>query len=67
MYNNKKVLNNTERGKMITRDLFKYLINNSKKYISKELLKNEQKERLVADFIAGMTDRYAFNLHKKIK
>ena len=67
MYNNKKVLNNTEKGKMITRDLFKYLINNSKKYISKELLKIEQKERLVADFIAGMTDRYAINLHKKIK
>ena len=67
MYNNKKVLNNTEKGKMITRDLFKYLINNSKKYISKELLNIEQKERLVADFIAGMTDRYAINLHKKIK
>ena len=30
-------------------------------------LKKEQKERLIADFIAGMTDRYAINLHKKIK
>ena len=67
MYNNKKVLTNTDKGKMITKDLFKYLLNNPKKYISRELLKNEQKERLIADFIAGMTDRYAINLHKKIK
>ena len=39
---------------------------NPKKYINKELLKREQKERVVADFIAGMTDRYAINLHKQI-
>ena len=67
MYNNKKVLTNTDKGKIITKDLFKYLLNNTKKYISRELLENEQKERLIADFIAGMTDRYAINLHKKIK
>ena len=67
MYNNKKVLANTERGKMITRELFKYLLNNTKGYISKELLKIEQKERLVSDFIAGMTDRFAINLYNKIK
>ena len=32
-----------------------------------ELFKNNSKERVVADFIAGMTDRYAINLYKKIK
>ena len=26
----------------------------------------DKRERVVADFIAGMTDRYAINLHKKI-
>ena len=31
------------------------------------LFKNESKERVISDFIAGMTDRYAINLHKKIK
>ena len=67
MYNNKKVLNNTEKGKMITRNLFKYLLNNTNKYINKELFKIEKKERLVADFIAGMTDRFAINLYNKIK
>ena len=67
MYNNNKVLANTERGKLIIKDLFKYLLNNYKKYINKELLKIESKERLVADFIAGMTDRFAINLYNKIK
>ena len=67
MYNNKKVIVNTDKGKMVIRDLFKYLLNDTKKYISNGLLKKEQKERLIADFIAGMTDRYAINLHKKIK
>ena len=67
MYNNKKVLVNTSRGKKITRDLFKYILKNTKTYISKELLKIEKEERLVADFIAGMTDRFAINLYKKIK
>ena len=67
MYNHKKVIVNTNRGKRIINDLFKYLSKNPEKYISKELLKKEQKERAISDFIAGMTDRYAINLHKKIK
>ena len=67
MYNHKKVLVNTNRGKKIIYDLFKHLSKNPKKYISKNLFKDEQKERVIADFIAGMTDRFAINLHKKIK
>lgn len=67
MYNHKKVIVNTNRGKRIINDLFKYLLKNPKKYISESLFQNEQKERVIADFIAGMTDRYAINLHKKIK
>ena len=67
MYNHKKVIVNTDRGKRIINDLFKYLSKNSRKHISEDLFKREQKERVIADFIAGMTDRYAINLHKKIK
>ena len=67
MYNHKKVIVNTDRGKRIINDLFKYLLKNSRKHISEDLFKREQKERVIADFIAGMTDRYAINLHKKIK
>jgi len=43
------------------------LSKNPKRYINKIILKNKPKERVIADFIAGMTDRYAINLHKKIK
>ena len=67
MYNHKKVVVNTNIGKRIINDLFQYLSKNSRRHISKSLFKNEQKERVIADFIAGMTDRYAINLHKKIK
>ena len=67
MYNHKKVIVNTNKGKRIIDDLFKYLSKKPKKYISNKLFKNEKKERVIADFIAGMTDRYAINLHKKIK
>ena len=67
MYNHKKVIINTNKGRKIINDLFKYLLKNPKKYISNELFKKDQKERVIADFIAGMTDRYAINLHKKIK
>ena len=67
MYNHKKVVVNTNRGKRIINDLFKYLLKNPRKYIGENLFKSEQKERVIADFIAGMTDRYAINLHKKIK
>jgi len=67
MYNHKKVIINTNKGKRIIKVLFNYLSKNPKKYVNEELLKKEPKERVVADFIAGMTDRYAINLHKKIK
>ena len=67
MYNHKKVIINTNKGKKVISDLFKYLLINFKKHIKKDLFKNDQKERVIADFIAGMTDRYAINLHKKIK
>lgn len=67
MYNHKKVIINTNKGKRIIKVLFNSLSKNPKKYINDELLKKELKERVVADFIAGMTDRYAINLHKKIK
>ena len=67
MYNHKKVIANTNKGKKIINDLFKYLSKNHKKHINDELFKKEKKERVIADFIAGMTDRYAINLHKKIK
>ena len=65
MYNHKNVLINTNKGKKIIKDLFDYFINNPKEYINKQNL--NKKERAISDFIAGMTDRYAINIHNKIK
>jgi len=67
MYNNKKVIINTNIGKKIVKELFIYLLQKPKKFVNFNLLKNDTVERVVADFLAGMTDRYAINLHKKIK
>ena len=67
MYNHSKVIVNTNKGKKIVNDLFAYMLKNPKKYINRSLFKNENDERIIADFIAGMTDRYAINLHKKIR
>jgi len=67
MYNHNRVITSANKGKRIIKDLFKHLLKNPKKYISESMFKNEHKERVIADFVAGMTDRYAINLHKKIK
>ena len=67
MYNHKKVVINANKGKKIIKVLFNYLLRHPKKYIGSKLLKNESKERVVTDFIAGMTDRFAINLYEKIK
>ena len=66
MYNHKKVLVNTNKGKDIIVVLFKYLLKNYKNHIDQRLFENEKRERVIADFIAGMTDRYAINLYNKI-
>jgi len=67
MYKHKNVIVNTNKGRKIIKNLFEYLLKNHRKHINSELFKNNSKERVVADFIAGMTDRYAINLYKKIK
>ena len=67
MYNHKNVIINTNKGKKIINKLFNYLSKNPKKYIKGYLFKSENKERVISDFIAGMTDRYAINLYKSIK
>ena len=67
MYNHETVLANTNKGKKIIKILFNHIIKNPKKYINSDLLRRDNKERAVSDFIAGMTDRYAINLYKMIR
>ena len=66
MYNNKNVLVKNNDGKNIIKDLFLSIKNKPNKFLTKEQLKLD-KYRAIADFISGMTDRFAINLHKSLK
>ena len=65
MYNNKNVLAKNNLGKKIIKDLFLTIKKKPNKFLTKKQLKND-KYRAIADFISGMTDRFAINLHKNI-
>ena len=67
MYYSNDVLKKTNEGKKIINKLFKEINKNPKKYLKKNELLNENKERAVCDYIAGMTDRYAINLYNSIR
>ena len=67
MYNNKYVLKKTNEGQKIIKNLFNKLNKNPKKYIRNDLLKTGIKKRVIADFIAGMTDRFAINLNRSFE
>ena len=67
MYYHHKVKINTNYGKKIIKKLFLALRKNPKRYIGVNKYNNLNVERSISDFIAGMTDRYAINLYKKIK
>ena len=66
MYNNKNVLIKNIKGKKIIKRLFDIISLNPKKYLNTGQLKFN-KHRAVADFISGMTDRYAINLYNNVK
>ena len=66
MYNNKSVIIKNNKGKKIIKKLFLIIAKNPRKFLSIEQLKDD-KHRAIADFISGMTDRYAINLHNNTK
>ena len=66
MYNNKTVLKKNDNGKLIIKKLFNKIQKNPKKFIAKNHI-SKNKYRAISDFISGMTDRYAINLHKNFK
>ena len=66
MYDNKNVVIKNNKGKKIIKKLFDRINTYPNKYLSKEQLKLN-KHRAIADFISGMTDRYAINLYNNIK
>ena len=66
MYNNKNVLIKNSSGKNVVKKFYNLISKNPYKFLNKKQLK-ENKARTIADFISGMTDRYAISLYKNSK
>ena len=66
MYNNKYVLLKNNKGKAIISKLFKEISKKPKKFLNAKQL-NKGKHRAIADYISGMTDRFAINLYNNLK
>ena len=67
MYYHKNVKSNTNYGKKVIKKLFSSIKKNPNKYINVSKYDKSNIARSICDFIAGMTDRYAINLYRKIK
>ena len=67
MYFHKSVNNKTNYGRKIIKNLFIKIKKDPKKYININKYGKSNLDRIICDYIAGMTDRYAINLYNKIK
>ncbi len=67
MYFHKDVNSKTNYGRKVITGLFLQLKKNPKKYINIKKYNNSNIERIICDYIAGMTDRYAINLYNQLK
>ena len=66
MYYSPEVLKRTNNGKKVIALLFKKIIRSPSKINEIKINKKQNIYRQVSDFIAGMTDRYALRLYKKL-
>ncbi|MFH1825587.1 MAG: deoxyguanosinetriphosphate triphosphohydrolase [Candidatus Firestonebacteria bacterium] len=69
LYKHYKVVRMEVKAHKILEDLFNTYLKNFNKILPSDLLekiKKYYKEQIVCDFIAGMTDRYALEEHKKL-
>ena len=67
MYFNSKDNSRTNYGRKVISKLFTKIKKKPKQFINIRKYNNSNIERVISDYIAGMTDRYAINLYKKIK
>ena len=67
MYFHKDVNSKTNYGRKVIKRLFFQIKKNPQKYINIKKYDNSNLERIISDYIAGMTDRYAINLYNQIK
>jgi dGTPase len=68
VYENKAVHADFYKATKILKELYQYLVDHPDYFLT--LIKMESVydslERCVCDFVAGMTDRYAFSLYEKL-
>ena len=67
MYFHKNVNSKTNHGRKVIIKLFSQIKKNPRQYINIKKYNNSNTERMICDYIAGMTDRYAINLYNQIK
>lgn len=68
LYDHHRVIRMEEKAKRVITDLFK-AYQTRPEQLPKEFLarnKDQTKERMICDYIAGMTDRFALDEHKKL-
>jgi len=70
LYRHPQVVATTDNAQIVVRDLFQAYLSDPKAmkpgYAARAAAAPEQRERVVADFIAGMTDRFAAAEHERI-
>ncbi len=66
VYNHKRLIEKRNYSKKIVNKLFIYFKNNNKKLPADWTNQDIEIERLICDYISGMTDRFAINLFKEL-
>lgn len=70
VYTNKVAKGQEEKAENLLCELFSYYINHAEQlpeeYVARILNKEDKKERVICDYIAGMTDRYAVTKYKEL-
>ena len=66
VYNHQNLVDKRQNVEKIISDLFKYFYNSPNKLPEDWRSINEPIERVICDYISGMTDRYASRLHKDL-
>lgn len=68
LYHNESLLPQKADGEKIIRDLFRYWIEHPTSLPAsyRQQMENESPARVICDYIAGMTDNYILDLHRKL-
>ncbi|MGL4668834.1 MAG: deoxyguanosinetriphosphate triphosphohydrolase [Saezia sp.] len=64
LYRHPQVMSNVDKGRKIVRDLFNLLTDQPQEMQGVDI--SETRPRLVSDYIAGMTDRFAISEHERL-